>query len=151
MVLSSAAEQAHVPCRTNTASKFTDWSLKLENGATLTGIIYVPTSNGTSSAGSKPLLVAIHGATCCAYKNVDAFGSEYVASTREEGAVVEGAGHAIELSPVNRGWWVRMFGFAIEVDAGLRVRSSEIVKYFLTNISKQIFLQRTALRCARRV
>ena len=51
----------------NTDSKFDEWSIQLRNGATLTGIAYIPSSHGALGAASRPLLVGIHGGTCSAY------------------------------------------------------------------------------------
>ncbi|KAK0954051.1 hypothetical protein LTR91_023515 [Friedmanniomyces endolithicus] len=48
-------------------------------------------------------------------RNVDAFCKGFVNAPRIEGAVVAGAPHAIHLGRTGGGWWVRCFGFAIEV------------------------------------
>ncbi|CEJ89756.1 hypothetical protein VHEMI05581 [[Torrubiella] hemipterigena] len=62
-------------------------------------------------------------------RTVDEFLKGFTASERVEGAVVQGAGHAIELSPVNAGWWARMFGWAMEVAGGLEVQKRGIPVY----------------------
>lgn len=48
--------------RTNHASKFSPFSLPLANGATLTGISYIPPNLTSTPNGARPLLVNIHGA-----------------------------------------------------------------------------------------
>lgn len=58
--------ELHAANKTNPSSKFEHFQLKLANGATLTGISYIPTKQPISST-AKPLLVGIHGATCSAY------------------------------------------------------------------------------------
>lgn len=61
-------EEFHNILATNPSSKFTPFSLTLANGATLTGISHIPTTNASSLGyPSRPLLVGIHGATCSAY------------------------------------------------------------------------------------
>ncbi|KAK4550335.1 hypothetical protein LTR36_003302 [Oleoguttula mirabilis] len=61
-------EELHSTHSTNPTSKFKPFCLKLANGATLTGISYIPGSVfSTSASPGKPLLVGIHGATCSAY------------------------------------------------------------------------------------
>lgn len=52
--------------RTNIESRFKEFATVLENGATLTGIVHVPTAKADSKNG-KPLLIGIHGASCSAY------------------------------------------------------------------------------------
>ena len=61
---------------TNHLSKFKDWRIRLQNGATLTGISYIPSSSLNAKGG--PLIVGLHGGTCCAY-NYDVT-PEYTAS-----------------------------------------------------------------------
>ena len=51
-------------------------------------------------------------------EKVDLFCGEFSSAPRVEGACVEGAPHAIELSEAGRGWWIRVFGWAIEVAVG---------------------------------
>ncbi|TKA76319.1 hypothetical protein B0A55_04201 [Friedmanniomyces simplex] len=58
-------------------------------------------------------------------RNVEAFCRGFVHAPRVEGGVVEGAPHAIDLGRTSRGWWVRCFGFAIEVAEGMVVREWE--------------------------
>ena len=58
-------------------------------------------------------------------ENVDLFCNEFTASPRVEGALVHGAPHAIELSRVRRGWWTRVFGWAIEVAASQVVQDAK--------------------------
>lgn len=48
-------------------------------------------------------------------EDMDTICAEFTNSPRVEGAVVKNAPHAIELSKVSRGWWIRVFGWAIEV------------------------------------
>jgi len=54
-------------------------------------------------------------------RNVDAFLKDFTNAPRVEGAVIQGAPHAIDLGRTSRGWWIRCFGFAIEVAEGLIV------------------------------
>lgn len=51
---------------TNKSSRFTDFSLILANGATLTGIAHIP-PRVDFRYESRPLLVGIHGGTCTAH------------------------------------------------------------------------------------
>jgi hypothetical protein len=55
-------------------------------------------------------------------EDVDALCARFTSSPRVEGAVVKNAPHAIELSKVGRGWWIRVFGWAVEVAAGEEVK-----------------------------
>ncbi|KAF7195825.1 hypothetical protein HII31_02842 [Pseudocercospora fuligena] len=52
---------------TNAKTKFSPFSIKLKNGATLTGIAYLPTTGTFSKASNKPLIIGIHGATTSAH------------------------------------------------------------------------------------
>ncbi|KAK4495576.1 hypothetical protein PRZ48_012844 [Zasmidium cellare] len=52
---------------TNPHSLFTSFNLFLPNNGTLTGISHIPTSGPLSTSSTKPLLIAIHGATCSAH------------------------------------------------------------------------------------
>ncbi|KAK3048969.1 hypothetical protein LTR09_009623 [Extremus antarcticus] len=62
-------------------------------------------------------------------ENADSFCSDFTSCPRLESAVVEGAPHAIELSRAGGGWWMRVFGWAIEVGIGNAMRSSKPPKY----------------------
>lgn len=57
---------------------------------------------------------------------VNEFLQGFTSSERVEGAVVQGASHAIELSPVSTGWWMRCCGWAIEVTESLEVQKRGI-------------------------
>ena len=61
--------------------------------------------------------------------NANSFCAEFSAAPRVEGGVVEGGSHAIDLSPVGRGWRIRCFGWAIEVDAGLKVKEKDLAPF----------------------
>ena len=52
---------------TNPTSKFTPFSISLRNGATLTGLSYIPSKGVLVNSKHNPLLVGIHGATCSAH------------------------------------------------------------------------------------
>ncbi|KAK4971595.1 hypothetical protein LTR42_007323 [Elasticomyces elasticus] len=58
-------------------------------------------------------------------RNVVAFSEHFINAPRVEGALVEGAPHAIDLGRTRRGWWVKCFGFAMEVAASAVVREWE--------------------------
>ncbi|CAJ2504483.1 Uu.00g118770.m01.CDS01 [Anthostomella pinea] len=58
-------------------------------------------------------------------RNIDAFCKGFVNAPRVEGACVEGTGHTIDLGPCRDGWWIRCYGWALEVAAGLAVRERE--------------------------
>lgn len=68
---------------TNSASKFKDFSIKLSNGATLTGLVFIPPTRGPYNGSSAtPLLIGIHGTTCSAHTYDLSPG--YTASTHSE-------------------------------------------------------------------
>ena len=48
---------------------------------------------------------------------------------RVEGAIIEGAPHAHDYGRTSRGWWIRCFGWAIEVAEGMLVREWENKPY----------------------
>ncbi|KIW13035.1 hypothetical protein PV08_08222 [Exophiala spinifera] len=64
---------------TNSNTRFTPFSLALQNGAIVTGIAHIPSMTSTTHTHSKPLIVGIHGATCTA-QNFD-ISEDYTAST----------------------------------------------------------------------
>ncbi|KAF2167763.1 hypothetical protein M409DRAFT_21914 [Zasmidium cellare ATCC 36951] len=64
---------------TNPSSLFTPFTLRLANNAILTGITHIPSSGLFHTSPTKPLLIAIHGATCSAH-NYD-INPQYNAST----------------------------------------------------------------------
>lgn len=52
---------------TNQSSKFSTFSLKLANDATLTGIAHIPPISLGTQKSPRPLVVGLHGGTCSAY------------------------------------------------------------------------------------
>lgn len=102
--------ELHAAAKTNTESKFTPFNIKLSNGGNLNGIFYNPAPKDSHGTSPHPLLVGIHGATCCAYNwdvspsytasNIaDTFGVPFVAFNRPNfldtsGWVVNRAGNA---------------------------------------------------------
>lgn len=107
--MSSESIQAAVS--TNSQSRFNAFSITLSNGATLTGIAYIPTARAESKNGA-PLLVGIHGASCSAYhfdcspqhtasRYSELFGVPFVASNRPN--FLESSGWQIDRSSTGSG------------------------------------------------
>lgn len=104
------AAELHAALQTNTESKFSPFNITLSNGASLSGIFYNPTPMDPKLSSPRPLLVGIHGATCCAYnwdvspsytasKSADLFDVLFVAFNRpnfldSSGWIINRAGNA---------------------------------------------------------
>jgi len=66
MAKKTTPSELHKALTTNPSSHFEHFSIKLDNGAILTGIHHFPAGRSSPPTG-KPLLVGHHGATCSSH------------------------------------------------------------------------------------
>lgn len=62
-------------------------------------------------------------------RHVEMFTGGFVKAPRVEGAVIRGAPHAVEWSPLAGGWWLRVMGWAVEVSTSLGVEGRGVREY----------------------